>query len=83
MISKVERVESRVMKRNMSRTLDKMAKVVRQHGSLDIVDTCTLAEIAPSTFYNYIKFLTRRYEDIIYEDGKLKAIKVETVEPQS
>lgn len=64
----------------MSRTLDKMARIVRQHKSLDIVDMCDLADIAPSTFYNYLKFLTRRYEDIIYEDGKLKALEVQKIE---
>lgn len=64
------------MKRNMSRTLDKMARIVRKNKSLDIVDMCELADIAPSTFYNYIKFLTRRYQDIVYEGGFLKAIEV-------
>lgn len=68
------------MKRNMSKTLDKMARIVRQNKSLDIVDMCDLADIAPSTFYNYIKFLTRRYNDIVYENGRLKAIEVENVE---
>ncbi len=68
------------MKRNMSKTLDKMARIARQHKSLDIVDMCNLADIAPSTFYNYVKFLTRRYDDIIYEDGMLKTIKVENIE---
>jgi len=68
------------MKRNMSKTLDKMARIVRQNDPLDIVDMCDLADIAPSTFYNYIKFLTRRYHDIVYENGKLRAIEIENAE---
>jgi len=68
------------MKRNMSKTLDKMARIIRQHKSLDIVDMCNLADIAPSTFYNYIKFLTRRYDDIVYENGMLKTIEIQNVE---
>ncbi len=67
------------MKRNMSKTLDKMARIIRQHKSLDIVDMCNLTDIAPSTFYNYIKFLTRRYDDIVYENGMLKTIEVQNV----
>jgi len=68
------------MKRTMHRTIDKMARLARSDGPIDIVDTCERLDIAPSTFYNYTKFVTRRYQDIIYEDGYLKAIKTESVD---
>jgi len=67
------------MKRTMHRTIDRMARLARESGPLDIVDVCDRLDLAPSTFYNYIKFVTRRYDDIVYEDGFIKAIKTEKI----
>jgi len=61
------------MKRTMARTLDKMARLARE-SPVDMVDCCTVLDIAPSTFYNYVKFVTRRYQDIVYEEGMLKSL---------
>jgi len=67
------------MKRTMHRTIDRMARLAREAGPLDIVDVCDRLDLSPSTFYNYIKFVTRRYDDIVYEDGFIKAIKTEKI----
>lgn len=67
------------MKRTMHRTIDKMARLARETGPIDMVDCCERLDIAPSTFYNYIKFVTRRYHDIVYENGMLRAIQVEEI----
>ena len=62
------------MKRNMSKTLDKIAKLVRVEKRVDIVKFCDRLEYSPSTFYNYRKFVTARYHDIIYENGEFIAL---------
>jgi len=69
------------MKRNMSRTCDKIAKEVRKRGRLDEVTFCDVLDLSPSTFYNYQKHVTHRYHDIIYEDGAYVAIEVEEINP--
>jgi len=67
------------MKRGMHLTIDKIAKAVRVHGSLDKVQFCTLLDLSPSTFYNYKDFVTARYEDIVWQSGRLVAIPTEKV----
>jgi ACT domain-containing protein len=57
------------MKRNMHKTIDKIAKLVRQEKRVDIVKFCNLLDLSPSSFYNYRKFVVDRYHDIVYEDG--------------
>jgi ACT domain-containing protein len=64
------------MKRTMHKTLDRIAKLVREKKIVDKYTFCDLTEMSPSTFYNYAGFVTRRYHDIIFENGCLKAIEV-------
>jgi len=66
------------MKRNMHKTIDKIAKLVRKEKVVDIVKFCDLLDLSPSSFYNYRKFVTSRYEDIIYENGEFRVL--ETVD---
>lgn len=68
------------MKRNMFRTIDRIAKEVRKRKVLDIVTFCDVLDLSPSSFYNYRKFVTSRYHDIIYENGEFKAIEVQDIE---
>ncbi|MFN3654640.1 MAG: hypothetical protein ACK4TO_04855 [Candidatus Nitrosotenuis sp.] len=65
------------MKRNMSRALDKIYQLVKEEKMVDIVAFCDKLNLSPSTFYNYRKFVTARYENIIYENGCLKWFEVE------
>jgi len=72
-----------MMKRNMSRTCDKIAKKVRELGKLDEVTFCDVLDLSPSTFYNYRKHVTHRYSDIIFEDCQYVALEVEEIEPKT
>jgi len=63
------------MKRNMHKSIDKIAKLVRKEKVVDIVKFCDMLDLSPSTFYNYRKFVIARYHDIIYENGEFKLIK--------
>lgn len=67
------------MKRNMSKTLDRIAKEVRTRKRLDIVTFCDVLDLSPSSFYNYRKFVTARYHDIVYENGEFVALTVEEI----
>lgn len=60
------------MKRSMSRTLDKIYRLVKEYKNVDIVMFCDRLDLSPSTFYNYRKFVLARYENIIYEDNAFK-----------
>lgn len=62
------------MKRNMSRSLDKIYNLVKKEKIVDIVKFCDLLDLSPSTFYNYRKFVTTRYPNIIYENQAFKWI---------
>jgi len=66
------------MKRNMSKSLDKIYQLVKKEKVVDIVKFCDMLNLSPSTFYNYRKFVESRYPSIIYEDQSFKWI--ETVE---
>ncbi len=68
------------MKRNMAKTIDKIAREVRNRKVLDIVTFCDVLDLSPSSFYNYKKFVVARYHDIIYEDGMFKALETKTFE---
>lgn len=65
------------MKRNMAKSLDRIAKLVRKEKRVDIVKFCDMLDLSPSSFYNYRKFVTSRYHDIIYENGQFIALDVE------
>ena len=67
------------MKRNMFKSIDRIAKEVRSRKRLDIVTFCDVLDLSPSSFYNYRKFVTSKYHDIIYENGEFKALDVEEV----
>jgi len=69
------------MKRTMHRTIDKIAQKVREMGSLNRVQFCNELDLSPATFYNYKDFVVDRYTDIIFENGVLKTIPVEDVNP--
>jgi len=71
------------MKRNMHKTIDKIATLIRKEKRVDIVKFCNLLDYSPSTFYNYRKFVLDRYHDIIYEDGMFKTIKTEEMPLES
>ena len=63
----------------MSKTLDRIAKEVRTRKRLDIVTFCDVLDLSPSSFYNYRKFVTARYHDIVYENGEFVALTVEEI----
>jgi len=71
------------MKRSMSRALDKIYRLVKEKKTVDIVTFCDLLDLSPSTFYNYRRFVTTRYENIIYENGCFKWLEVEDLEPDT
>ena len=54
----------------MAKSIDRIARLVREKKRLDIVTFCDLLDLSPSSFYNYRKFVTARYHDIIYENGE-------------
>lgn len=58
----------------MSKSLDRIAKLTRDRKRLDIVTFCDVLNLSPSSFYNYRKFVTSRYSDIIYENGEFIAL---------
>lgn len=60
------------MKRNMSKTLDRIYQLVKREKVVDIVKFCDLLDLSPSSFYNYRKFVTQRYTNIIYENQMFK-----------
>jgi len=64
------------MKRNMHKSIDKIAQLIRKEKVVDIVKFCDMLDLSPSTFYNYRKFVVARYHDIIYENGEFRVIKV-------
>ena len=68
------------MKRSMFRTIDKIAREVRKRRVLDIVTFCDVLDLSPSSFYNYRKFVTSKYHDIVYENGEFRAIEVTDIE---
>ncbi|UVF62328.1 DNA-binding repressor [Nitrososphaeria virus YSH_462411] len=65
------------MKRNMAKSIDRIAKLVREEKRLGIVKFCDVLNLSPSSFYNYRKFVTARYHDIIYENGEFVLIESE------
>jgi len=71
------------MKRNMSKSLDRIAKEIRNRKRLDIVTFCDVLNLSPSTFYNYRKFITTRYHDIIYDNGEFVALESEELNATS
>jgi len=71
------------MKKNMSKTLDRIVREVRRQGKLDEVTFCDLMDLSPSTFYNYKKHILHRYHDISFEDGAYIALEVENFEPKA
>lgn len=70
------------MKRSMSRTLDKIYRLVKEYKNVDIVMFCNKLDFSPSTFYNYRKFVLDRYVNIIYEDNAFKWIESEDDIPE-
>ena len=62
------------MKRNMARSIDRIAKLVRDEKRVDIVKFCDVLNLSPSSFYNYRKFVTARYHDIIYENCEFRLV---------
>ena len=68
------------MKRNMAKSIDRIAKLVREEKRLDIVKFCDVLNLSPSSFYNYRKFVIARYHDIIYENGQFVLIESERFE---
>ena len=68
------------MKRNMAKSIDRIAKLVREEKRVDVVKFCNMLNLSPSSFYNYRKFVIDRYHDIIYENGEFIAL--ETTEPE-
>jgi ACT domain-containing protein len=64
----------------MSKVLDKIYRLVKEKRHVDIVTFCDLLDLSPSTFYNYRKFVTTRYKNIIYENGAFKWIDTEDFE---
>ena len=62
------------MKRSMSKVLDKIYQLVKKEKIVDIVKFCDMLDLSPSTFYNYRKFITTRYSNIIYENQSYKWI---------
>jgi len=67
------------MKRTMAKSIDRIAKEVRKRKRLDIVTFCDVLNLSPSSFYNYRKFVTTRYSDIIYENGEFIALETEEI----
>ena len=67
------------MKRNMFKSIDRIAREVRKRKRLDIVTFCDVLDLSPSSFYNYRKFVIGKYHDIIYENGEFIAIETEEV----
>ena len=63
----------------MFKSIDRIAKEVRARKRLDIVTFCDVLDLSPSSFYNYRKFVTSKYHDIIYENGEFKAIEVSDI----
>lgn len=63
----------------MARSIDRIAKLVREEKRLDIVKFCDILNLSPSSFYNYRKFVTARYHDIIYENGEFVLIEIQDV----
>ena len=68
------------MKRNMSKSIDKIAKLVRKEKRVDVVKFCDMLDLSPSSFYNYRKFVISRYHDIIYENGEFIALESEVID---
>jgi len=64
----------------MSRTLDRIVREVRRRGKLDEITFCDVLDLSPSTFYNYQKHITHRYDDIIFEDGNYVALETKKVD---
>ena len=67
------------MKRTMSKLLDRIYRLVEEKKVVDVVSFCDFLDLSPSTFYNYRKFVTSRYVNIIYENGAFKWIEVTEV----
>jgi len=68
------------MKRTMAKSIDRIAKEVRKRKRLDIVTFCDVLNLSPSSFYNYRKFVTARYPDIIYENNQFVALEAEQID---
>jgi len=66
-------------KRTTMKTMNKIVKIVREKGVLDMPDFVILCDLSPSTFYNYKALITRLFPDIIYEEGRYKALKAEPI----
>ena len=64
----------------MAKSIDRIAKLVREEKRLDIVKFCDVLNLSPSSFYNYRKFVIARYHDIIYENGQFVLIESERFE---
>lgn len=64
-------------KRTTMKTMNKIVKIVREKGVLDMPDFVILCDLSPSTFYNYRGLITRLFPDIIYEEGRYKAIETD------
>ena len=64
----------------MARSIDRIAKEVRNRKRLDIVTFCDVLNLSPSSFYNYRKFVTARYRDVIYENGEFVLIQSDEIE---
>ena len=62
------------MKRNMHNSIDRIAKLVAREKVVDIVKFCDVLNLSPSSFYNYRKFVTARYPNIIYEHQEYKLV---------
>jgi len=67
------------MKRNMAKSIDRIAKLVRNEKRVDVVKFCNMLNLSPSSFYNYRKFVVDRYHDIIYENGEFVLIETEEI----
>jgi len=67
----------------MAKSIDRIAKEVRKRKRLDIVTFCDVLNLSPSSFYNYRKFVTARYPDIIYENNQFVALESEEVDSKT
>jgi len=67
------------MKRSMNKTIDKIYQLVKREKNVDVVKFCSLLDLSPSSFYNYRRFVTSRYENVIYEDGSFKWLEMESL----
>ena len=62
-------------RRDLFRTLNELAVLIRKEKSLEFGEVCRLLKIGSSTLYGYIRILNDLYKDVRYEKGRF--IKIE------